>query len=139
LPFTLEESQLTPSFIILGTGLQESLIAAYLSKMEEKVGLIMDIEKTYGSCLKTVTLKEFHQLSTRASSQKLYEFFPNEKTNSSNADFFEQCLEKKAFRGYNIDIEPCLFFGNSTTCECLKQADMDKYMEFRLVNHMLVY
>lgn len=48
-------------------------------------------------------------------------------------------MQKKAFRGYNIDIEPSFFFGNSITCECLKQADMDKYMDFRLVSHILKY
>jgi RAB protein geranylgeranyltransferase component A len=48
-------------------------------------------------------------------------------------------MENKSFRGYNIDIEPSVFFGNSITCESLKQADMDKYMDFRLVNHLLMY
>jgi RAB protein geranylgeranyltransferase component A len=50
--------------VILGTGLQECLIAAYKSKSEGKTGLIIDIDRTYGSSLKTVSLKEFHQLSS---------------------------------------------------------------------------
>ena len=48
-------------------------------------------------------------------------------------------IEQKAFRGYNIDIEPNYFFGSSITCEMLKDAEMDKYMDFRLVNNMLHY
>ena len=62
-----------------------------------------------------------------------------EKYKQSNHDFYSDCVEKKAFRGYNIDIEPSVFFGNSITCESLKQADMDKYMDFRLVNNLLKY
>lgn len=46
-------------------------------------------------------------------------------------------MEGKAFRGYNIDIEPNFFLGASVTCEMLKDAEMDKYMDFRLVNNMV--
>jgi RAB protein geranylgeranyltransferase component A len=43
----------------------------------------------------------------------------------------------KKHRGYSIDIEPSLFLASSMACECLKQADMDKYMDFHLVKSML--
>ncbi len=36
-----------------------------------------------------------------------------------------------------MDIEPNFFFASSITCECLKDADMDKYMDFHLVNNIL--
>ena len=74
LPFTLEDNQTTPEYVIFGTGLQETLIAAYKSKMELKPGLIIDTEKTYGSALKTLTFKEFHQLSSLHGKEKMYEF-----------------------------------------------------------------
>ena len=64
LPFTLEDSQVNPEYVIFGTGLQETLIAAYKSKMLLKPGLIIDTEKTYGSALKTLTFKEFNQLNS---------------------------------------------------------------------------
>lgn len=32
LPYTLTEDQITPDYVIFGTGLQECLIAAYKSK-----------------------------------------------------------------------------------------------------------
>lgn len=60
LPYTLEEDQTKPEYVIFGTGLQETLIAAYKSKMDGKTGLIIDTAKTYGSSIKTVTLKEFN-------------------------------------------------------------------------------
>jgi len=57
LPFTLSAEQAKPNFVILGTGLQECLIAAHYSKMHSKPGLIIDVDRTYGGCLKTVTIK----------------------------------------------------------------------------------
>lgn len=32
---------------------------------------------------------------------------------------------------------PKLFFGNSSTCDLLKDADMDKYMDFRIVGNIM--
>lgn len=46
-------------------------------------------------------------------------------------------MKNKKFRGFSIDLEPRFFLANSTACECLKQADMDKYMDFHLVNSLL--
>lgn len=57
LPYTLNEDQLNPAFVIFGTGLQECLLAAYKTKTLEQKGLIIDTDKTYGSSLKTVTFK----------------------------------------------------------------------------------
>jgi RAB protein geranylgeranyltransferase component A len=74
LPFTLEEGQLSPEYVIFGTGLQETLIAAYKSKMLLQPGLILDTSKTYGSALKTLTLKEFNLLSSLQEREKLYDF-----------------------------------------------------------------
>ena len=36
-----------------------------------------------------------------------------------------------------MDIEPNLFFASSLACELLKEAEMDKYMDFRLFCNML--
>ena len=57
LPYTLNDDQLNPAFVIFGTGLQECLLAAYKTKVSEQKGLIIDTDKTYGSSLKTVTFK----------------------------------------------------------------------------------
>jgi RAB protein geranylgeranyltransferase component A len=84
LPYTLEENQVTPEYVIFGTGLQETLIAAYKSKMEGKVGLIIDTEKTYGSSLKTVTFKEFNLLATHQASEKMYNFITPESYREKN-------------------------------------------------------
>jgi RAB protein geranylgeranyltransferase component A len=40
-------------------------------------------------------------------------------------------------RGFNIDFQPRFFYGNSVTCDILKDADMDKYMDFRIVGKIL--
>lgn len=75
---------MNPEYVIFGTGLQETLIAAYKSKMEGKIGLIIDTEKTYGSSLKTVSFKEFNLLSTKQASEKMYNFITPEKYHDGN-------------------------------------------------------
>lgn len=46
---------------ILGTGIVESLLASSLSKKFGKSVLVVDIDTSYSSSLKTLNLKEFHQ------------------------------------------------------------------------------
>ena len=74
LPFTISPDQASPEYVILGTGLQECLLAAHYSKMHLKPGIIIDVEITYGSCLKTITFKELHKLTKGKMKEKLYEF-----------------------------------------------------------------
>lgn len=105
--------------------------------MEGKIGLIIDTEKTYGSSLKTLSFKEFNQLSCRKAKEKMYKFFTPEHYLEQNEKFYSESLASKKHRGYSIDIEPCFFLASSLTCECLKQADMDKYMDFHLVKSIL--
>ena len=88
LPFTLEDHQTNPEWVIFGTGLQETLIAAYKSKMLLKPGLIIDTEKTYGSALKTLTFKEFNQLTSLSSEERMYKFVTPEKYKDPNQQFF---------------------------------------------------
>lgn len=121
--------------MIFGTGLQECLIAAYKSKSQGKTGLIIDAEKTYGSSLKTVTFKEFHQLTTGTANERMYRFLGGE--DERNKEYFDWCVANNKYRGFSIDIEPNFFYASSVTCECLKDADMDKYMDFHLVTNIL--
>lgn len=76
LPFTISPDQANPDFVILGTGLQECLIAAHSSKLHSKRGLVIDTDKTYGSCLKTLTFKELHRLNIGKTQESLYTFVP---------------------------------------------------------------
>ena len=63
MPFTISPDQATPDYVIFGTGLQECMIAAHHSKINDKSGIVIDTDKTYGSCLKTLTFKELHRLN----------------------------------------------------------------------------
>jgi hypothetical protein len=40
--------------------------------MEGKTGLIIDTAKTYGSSIKTVTLKEFNELTFQINKERMY-------------------------------------------------------------------
>lgn len=88
LPFTLPVEQSNPNFVIFGTGLQECLLAAHFSKVQGKPGLVLDFEKTYGSCLKTVTIKELFALENNKAKINLYRFLePNAEMKKRNEDF----------------------------------------------------
>ena len=102
-----------------------------------KPGLIIDIDRTYGGCLKTVTIKELVALTKKKITINLYEFILLPEYEQQNEKWYNSIIENKAYKGYNIDLQPNFFFGNSITCDLLKEADMDKYMDFRLVYSML--
>jgi|JI6StandDraft_1071083.scaffolds.fasta_scaffold09590_3 RAB protein geranylgeranyltransferase component A len=61
LPFVLDREQYEQEFLVLGTGLLECLLAAHLTKMQQRKGIVIDTEKTYGSTMKTLSLREFHE------------------------------------------------------------------------------
>lgn len=61
LPFTLERDQYEQEFLVLGTGLLECLLVAHLTKIKQRKGIVIDTEKTYGSTMKTLSLREFHE------------------------------------------------------------------------------
>ena len=57
--------------------------------MESKQGLIIDNSKTYGSSLKTVTFKEFNELNTEKTNEKMYHFITPSSYSGSNNKFYE--------------------------------------------------
>ena len=47
-------------YIILGTGLNECLYSACLSKLAKKKVLVIDLDNVYSSSIRTLNLKEFN-------------------------------------------------------------------------------
>ena len=141
LPFVLDIEQYQQEFLVLGTGLLECLMAAHLTKIQQRKGIVIDTEKTYGSMMKTLSLREFHEVmsgETNNSESRLpIRMLLNEDELQSNSEWYEQKRSANKFRGYSIDLQPRFFFGSSTTCDLLKDADMDKYMDFRIVTTIL--
>ena len=131
-------------YLVLGTGLTDSLFAACLAKRKHKV-IILDIDKSYSSSLQTLNLKEFHSLFT--TNQKKVEQLENErilKKRSIFSHFFldstiNQQQPPTEYKGYNIDLQPKVLFSTSLTVDLMREADMDKYMEFRAINALFHY
>lgn len=57
-------------------------------------------------------------------------------TLSSNNLTFEKAMitDSSLYKHFNIDIQPKLLFSSSLSVDCMSQANMDQYMEFRAVN-----
>lgn len=132
-------------YLVLGTGLTDSLFAACLAKRKQKV-IILDIDKSYSSSLQTLNLKEFHSLFTNL--QDKVEQLENEqkilKKKSIFSQFFldstiNQQQPPTEYKGYNIDLQPKVLFSTSLTVDLMREADMDKYMEFRAINALFHY
>jgi len=51
-------------YIILGTGLNECLYSACLSKLAKKKVLVIDLDNVYSSSIRTLNLKEFDNYFT---------------------------------------------------------------------------
>jgi RAB protein geranylgeranyltransferase component A len=49
--------------IIFGTGITESLYSASLAKVGKQKNLIVDIDNSYSSSIRTLNFKEFHQFN----------------------------------------------------------------------------
>ena len=69
-----------------------------------KPSLILDFERTYGSCLKAVTIKELHALNKGTAQVKLYSFLKYEEFEAKNLEFYNHLIETKAHRGFSIDL-----------------------------------
>jgi RAB protein geranylgeranyltransferase component A len=120
LPFSINAELSKPGFVILGTGLQECLLAAHYSKLCDKTGLIIDIDRTYGGSLKTVTIKELVALNRKKTMASLYQFLEMPEFDEQNNKYYSNLLATKSYKGFSIDLEPNFFFGSSVCCEMLK-------------------
>ena len=128
-------------YLILGTGLTDSLFAACLAKSRKKI-IVLDIDKSYSSSLQTLNFKELISLITSktasnpTNSLKKQSIFKNFWYDSStfSLENFQKDMNSYEYRNYNIDLQPKLLFSTSLTVDLMKEADMDKYMEFRAIN-----
>jgi RAB protein geranylgeranyltransferase component A len=92
--------------------------------------------------MKTLSLREFHEKMTMntitsSNNQLQLHIITEEKDQKDNDQWYQEKKANNKFRGYNIDIQPKFFYGSSVTCDMLKDADMDKYMDFRVITTIL--
>lgn len=134
-------------YLILGTGLLDSLFAACLSKAGKKV-LVLDLDHSYSSSLQTQNLKEFISFISSENKEGFSKgllgkrsFFKGFWYNESlfNKEEFIKDMKSFDYKSYNIDLQPKLLFSTSLSVDLMKEADMDKYMEFRAINSIYHY
>ncbi|KAL4500378.1 hypothetical protein ABPG72_003329 [Tetrahymena utriculariae] len=64
----------------------------------------------------------------------------NEEWNKRNQDFIEEIVNKtQQYKQFNIDLQPKLIYSNSLVIDCMRQANMDQYMEFRAVDSIYFF
>ena len=129
-------------YLILGSGLTDSLFAACLAKTKKKV-FVLDIDKSYSSSLQTLNLKELVNMITSQNPPNQPNKILTKRSIFKNFWFdcsifsledFQNNLSSYDHKSYNIDLQPKLLYSTSLTVDLMKEADMDKYMEFRAVN-----
>lgn len=133
-------------YLFFGTSLVDSLIAACLAKSKKKI-LILDIDNSYSSSLQTLNLKEFLSfLSPKIQKDqgdclKKNTIFSNFWYDSSifSLEEFQKNMNLFEYKNYNIDLQPKLLFSTSLSVDLMKEADMDKYMEFRPISAIFHY
>lgn len=124
----LEERDLKNA-LVLGTGLTESIISSAMG-FAKYPSINLDLDSTYASAIKTVSLKE------------LLSFYENRQQQTKDSCFQPIFLEtsvneeyvKKNSRHYNIDFQPRVLYSRSISVEKMIEAGMDKYMDFRAIS-----
>lgn len=133
-------------YLFLGTGLIDSLLAACISKAKKKI-LVLDIDKSYSSSLQTVNFKEFltflnpqnaDDSSSCLKKNNIFKNFWYDKKLFSEEDF-QKNMNMYEYKSFNIDLQPKLLFSTSLSVDLMKEADMDKYMEFRAIHSIFHY
>jgi RAB protein geranylgeranyltransferase component A len=92
----------------MGTGLTECLYSACLSKVARYRNLIIDIDSTYSSSIRTLSLKELHNfldseaLASVSNTKKKSPFtvipLRSEEERVRNNSFYQECLDNGAYR-----------------------------------------
>ncbi|CAD8127406.1 unnamed protein product [Paramecium sonneborni] len=147
LPFELDIIQY--DWLILGTGYEETLYNAHLSKVLKSSNLILDFGNTYSSNIRTMNFKEFHKLDSELPTNQNLPYLhkrpiftivdPNQKQQQINQLFANQINSGQEFKHFNIDMQPKLLFSNSPSVSIMQQANLDQYMDFKAVENQFFY
>ena len=124
-------------FLIIGTGLTESSLSAYLSKAKYKI-IQIDISKSYGGDCKNFNLRDM---------EKFIEEIKEKKSNDSSLKSIslinreiksdlEPITEKENFRQYNFDLNPKFIYAKSKSSAELIDSKASNYIEFNSVRKL---
>ena len=124
-------------FLIIGTGLTESALSAFLSKSKYKI-MQIDISKSYGGDCKNFNLRdmekfveELNNKSSKDSSIKNISVIKREIKQE-----FEPVTEKENFRLYNFDLNPKFIYARSKSSAELVDSKASNYIEFNSVRKL---
>ena len=124
-------------FLIIGTGLTESALSAFLSKTKNKI-IQIDISKSYGGDCKNFNLRDMEKFveevnskSSRDSSIKNISMIRREIKPE-----FEPVTEKENFRLYNFDLNPKFIYAKSKSSSELIDSKASNYIEFNSVRKL---
>ncbi|EAS04334.1 GDP dissociation inhibitor (macronuclear) [Tetrahymena thermophila SB210] len=147
LEYTIDQKEYDT--LVLGTGMTEALFSASLAKIDRKKILVVDADQGYSSSQKTFNFKELVQdmqdKMKHVEENKLKkEFFTNlelnEEWNKRNQEFVEEIVNKtQQYKYFNIDLQPKLLYSNSLVVDCMRQANMDQYMDFRAIDSIYFF
>ena len=136
------------SYIILGTGLTESIVGASLALNGHKC-LFLDKGDKYGGTIANFNLEQFFDFIESNLDQKVgnpsgraFHSFKMIKAfdKNSHPDIMKNENDFKRFsRRFNIDLAPKILFSKSVSVENLIRSGCANYLEFNNVNQNYFY
>ncbi|CAD8128106.1 unnamed protein product [Paramecium sonneborni] len=147
LPFQLDVIQY--DWLILGTGYEETLYSAHLSKVAKSTNLVLDFGNTYSSNIRTMNFREFQKLDSELPTNQYFPYLHkrpvftilelDDNQKQINNYFANQINSGQEFKHFNIDMQPKLLFSNSPTVSIMQQANLDQYMDFKAVENQFFF
>jgi RAB protein geranylgeranyltransferase component A len=117
-------------------------MAAHLAKVRGEKVLVIDEQRHYCSDIRTLTLKEVRDVLQEGAPLRLKQahYCPIGPAHwrEGALGFIQRCEDEKRVGGYSLDLDPRLLFGASLPTSLMKDAEMDKYLEFIPVHNIYV-
>lgn len=138
------------TYVILGTGLTESIVGASLS-MRGKKCLYLDKADRYGSTISNLNLEQFLKLVKSKMNDAETKYKPSDAAfhsfrvlrpldkNKHPRQITNAGDYKRFSRNFNIDLAPKILFSKSISVEHLISSQVAKYLEFNNVNENFFY
>ncbi|GAB7352575.1 hypothetical protein MBLNU459_g2959t1 [Dothideomycetes sp. NU459] len=123
--------------LIVGTGIQQSLLALSLSRSTKKV-LHIDRNDLYGGAEAALSLQEAEQWAERVNSASWRSPFSNASvTRSSNGDVASKLSASRA-SAYNLSLAPSLLYTRSALLSTLVSSRVHEQLEFQPVGSWFI-
>jgi Rab proteins geranylgeranyltransferase component A len=134
------------ALVIEGTGLTESIVAAAAAWAGKRV-LHVDANTLYGSHWAAMSLDQLESwVQLNSGTSKYLQTSLNTETTPYRSATFTRSPNSgpstpslQASRAYSLDLSPHLLYCSSDLIACLANTKLNKYLEFKALEHIFVF